>query len=71
MAVASQKIKFTPIQIKAANLNREKNNMKMKQRESYPIERQRSLYKMKKFSSVGGKVNTNRKLFDIKLMTNR
>jgi len=71
MAVASQKIKFTPAQTKAANLNREINNMKMKQRELDPIERQRSLYKMKKFSSVGGKVNTNRKPFDIKHMTNR
>merc|ERR1712166_611679 len=38
MAIASQKIKFTPAQTKAANLNREINNMKLKQRELDPIQ---------------------------------
>lgn len=44
--------------------------MKMKQRELDPIEKQKSLYKMKKFSSCGGKVNTNRKPFDVRGMSN-
>jgi len=42
----------------------------MKQRELDPIERHKSLYKMKKFTITGGKVNTNRKPFDIKGMSN-
>jgi len=66
MAIASQKIKFTPAQTKAANLNREINNMKLKQRELDPIEKQKSMYKMKKFTAVGSRVNTNRKPFNIK-----
>lgn len=68
MAIATMKTKtkFTPGNTKAANLNKEINNLKMKQREQDPKEKHKNLFKMQKFGTVHGKVNTNRKPFDVK-----